>query len=802
MISLHHLPAWSRKSLGYILVCFLVTRPQLASAQTITLVDFGSSKPASTFGLAGWTTLLLSPLMTFSADGPDGVLLGSNFEEFTDYLGIRGTARNFIPGERIVVTWYNCSDQSFVFSARISFDDSDQPSGGTSNGSWFTMRSFDDYRNTYQTIAPHSSARTAFNITDHGVHKSDGTHSLVNINLHIEWFETWPKQYILCDKIELMTDADILAPAAPNGLTSQAVSDSKVELQWQKPADNVEAVEYLIYLNGEVEGYSRENHFTAVFLEPGRSYTFAVAALDRCRNESVESTPVTCATLPYQQATGLINPAALEYRGAFRLPPDFDWGGEATAFCADGDGGASGSGSVDGYSGSLFVTNLNQGQAGFVGEVSIPAPVIAAAGDPDLLPEARMTRVPVNIRPTNINGWGDYVDIWRTGLTYVEEEKRLYSVWSVHYTVTGEKHACLSACSAANLTGAKLGAWYVGAQSEPPIDAMLGDYLFTLPNGWAAEHTSGRSLVTGRYRDGGLSGLGPTLYAVAPVGTNPPPVNAVLAKTTLLEYGPVSASDYYHFPNAIDGYLLSDNWKDAAWIEAGDHRSVVILGNKARGDNWYGYMGEHMPHDWVIADVPYPEFYETDPDGKGWKSHNWIPMAIFFDPDQLALVAQGALPSHQPQPYAAKRFSPDIFFGAAREIRTASYDAGHHRLYAFEFVAERDGLSIAHVWDVKESAAEVAATPASWPRRFGLQQNYPNPSNAATKVSYFLPGDDEVVLEIFDLAGRRLGRILQERESAGWHERRLDLSSLPSGVFVLRLRAGELKDEKKIVVVK
>ncbi len=147
--------------------------------------------------------------------------------------------------------------------------------------------------------------------------------------------------------------------------------------------------------------------------------------------------------------------------------------------------------------------------------------------------------------------------------------------------------------------------------------------------------------MTGRCRDGGLSGLGPTLYAVAPAGARPAAANSVLPFTALLEYGPVAASDYYHFPNSVDGYLLSDSWRDAAWISAGAQNAVMIMGNKARGENWYGYIGERMAHDWVIADEPYPDFYSTDPDGKGWKSQNFIPMAIFYSPDDLAQVAKG-----------------------------------------------------------------------------------------------------------------------------------------------------------------
>ncbi len=770
-------------------------------AQTITLIDFGASASGNRFGLAGWNTVLLSPAMRYTATGPGGVVLQAVPDEYSDYMGVRGTAHVFVPGERIVVTWYNNHHEPITFTARISFSDADRPNGGTSSGPWYTMRSFEDYRITYTTIAPHTTAQTVFNITDKGVHKCDGAHSLVNINLHCEWFETWPKPYLVCDKIELMSDADIIPPDPPTGLTAHALSDSKIALQWQAPNDNVGVAEYLVYLDGEVEGYTREPNYTAVFLEPGRIYSFSVTALDRCRNESTKSAPVTCATLAYSHPPTLLNPAGLEYKGAFRLPETFAWGGEAMAYYPHGDGGQSGAGAADGYAGSLFVTNTNQREHGFVGEVSIPAPVMLASKDIAALPEAQVLKNPVNIRPANVNGWGDYVDIWRTGLTYVAEEDRLYSVWSVHFSVSGEKHACVSCCNASTLSGTKYGAWYIGHPASPPIDAMVGDYFFTVPQSWAAAHTSGRYLVAGRCRDGGLSGLGPTFYAISPVAGSPPAANTVLPYTTLLEYGPVEGADMYHLTEAIDGYRFSDSWRDAAWISTQNQHSIVIMGNKARGDHWYGYMGERMPQQWVIADVPYPDFSTTDPLDKSWKSHNFIPMAIFYDPADLARVASGSIASHQPQPYAAKRFDPTIFYGADQEIRSISYDAQNRRLYVLEFI-EFYGSAIVHVWTVNEVTTSVNERAPQAPQGFLLRPNYPNPFNAVTKISYALPAETRVVIDIFDVNGTKIMRLLDEPRLAGWHEEMVMLDKQPSGVYWYRIKAGGWQHVSKMVLVR
>lgn len=154
----------------------------------------------------------------------------------------------------------------------------------------------------------------------------------------------------------------------------------------------------------------------------------------------------------------------------------------------------------------------------------------------------------------------------------------------------------------------------------------------------------------GRFHDGGLSGLGPTLYAFPPAGSSPPAAGASLGIVKLLEYGSVEGTDNYHFPDAIDGYKHSDEWRDACRIASTSQSAVAVIGRKAHGDNWYGYHGERMPHDWIIADVPYYAFDDTDPDGKGWRAHRLSPMIIFFDPADFADVAAGRIAAHALRP--------------------------------------------------------------------------------------------------------------------------------------------------------
>jgi len=79
------------------------------------------------------------------------------------------------------------------------------------------------------------------------------------------------------------------------------------------------------------------------------------------------------------------------------------------------------------------------------------------------------------------------------------------------------------------------GTWFIGNQSLYSVNG----YLFEIPADWANAHASNRYLGTGRYRDGGWSGMGPALFAYRPWtderGT-PPPTGTHLPETTLLLY--------------------------------------------------------------------------------------------------------------------------------------------------------------------------------------------------------------------------------------------------------------------------
>jgi hypothetical protein len=77
-------------------------------------------------------------------------------------------------------------------------------------------------------------------------------------------------------------------------------------------------------------------------------------------------------------------------------------------------------------------------------------------------------------------------------------------------------------------------------------------------------------------------------------------------------------------------------------------------------------------------------------------------------------------------------------------------------------------------------------------------QNYPNPFNPSTVVRYQLPGVSDVRLAVYDLLGREVALLVNEKKAPGNYEARFEGSGHPSGVYFYRIQAGSYVETKKL----
>jgi|GEM_PF-2540995 len=88
------------------------------------------------------------------------------------------------------------------------------------------------------------------------------------------------------------------------------------------------------------------------------------------------------------------------------------------------------------------------------------------------------------------------------------------------------------------------------------------------------------------------------------------------------------------------------------------------------------------------------------------------------------------------------------------------------------------------------------------PVEFNLSQNYPNPFNPATTIHFDLPESGDVALQVFDLLGREVAILVQDRMEAGHHRVTFDASSMASGIYIYRLIAGKFSSTRKMLLIK
>ncbi len=89
-------------------------------------------------------------------------------------------------------------------------------------------------------------------------------------------------------------------------------------------------------------------------------------------------------------------------------------------------------------------------------------------------------------------------------------------------------------------------------------------------------------------------------------------------------------------------------------------------------------------------------------------------------------------------------------------------------------------------------ASDVADSPTGVPTQVGLSQNYPNPFNPSTTITYTLSEASEVRLSVFDMLGKEVGVLVNDRREAGAHVATFDGRGLASGVYLYRLQARPL----------
>jgi hypothetical protein len=85
---------------------------------------------------------------------------------------------------------------------------------------------------------------------------------------------------------------------------------------------------------------------------------------------------------------------------------------------------------------------------------------------------------------------------------------------------------------------------------------------------------------------------------------------------------------------------------------------------------------------------------------------------------------------------------------------------------------------------------------------FILFNNYPNPFNPSTVISYQLPISSYITLKVFDVLGNEIATLVNEEKPAGSYQVEFNVVDLPSGLYLYKIQAGNYSETKKMLMIK
>ncbi|MDP6587406.1 MAG: T9SS type A sorting domain-containing protein, partial [Anaerolineales bacterium] len=88
------------------------------------------------------------------------------------------------------------------------------------------------------------------------------------------------------------------------------------------------------------------------------------------------------------------------------------------------------------------------------------------------------------------------------------------------------------------------------------------------------------------------------------------------------------------------------------------------------------------------------------------------------------------------------------------------------------------------------------------PLEYALMHAYPNPFNPVTNITYGLPEYTKVQIVIFDLSGNKVESLINEFQEVGYHSVDWHADNHPSGLYFVKMIAGEYISTQKLMLVK
>lgn len=149
---------------------------------------------------------------------------------------------------------------------------------------------------------------------------------------------------------------------------------------------------------------------------------------------------------------------------------------------------------------------------------------------------------------------------------------------------------------------------------------------------------------------------------------------------------------------------------------------------------------------------------------------------------------------------------PGVFTQIATlPANTTSYRdsvSGDTVVYTYRVKAFNQSAASAYSNAVTTTLLTSADDESGIPEEYALHQNYPNPFNPSTRIKYQIPVSGHVTVRVYSITGALTATLTDEYKDAGYYTVTFDAAVFSSGVYLVRIQAGEFNQTRKMLLLK
>ena len=278
---------------------------------------------------------------------------------------------------------------------------------------------------------------------------------------------------------------------------------------------------------------------------------------------------------------------------------------------------------------------------------------------------------------------------------------------------------------------------------------------------------------------------------------------------------------------AMDNRIYKNEPDNNLWIKMADEKNGGKIGFVNNEVGWYIASIWQNPYD-------YGAVYKTTNGGNTWDTSFDINKYIYdfstYSDNKIAICGYGLIyvsnnsgndwiksnvPENEVYFYSIDFVNDSTLYCAAKNIYK-SVDGGinwkkepinyGNWIYGIKFTNDTSGLAVGDIGKIikygQPKVTNFQSNEDKFPNNYFLCQNFPNPFNPSTTIKYSIPKAENVTLKIYDVLGRQIKTLVNEKKPAGNYTVEYNGNNLPSGIYFYQIQAGNFIETKKMLLLK